>query len=219
MLKALLFDLDGTLAETDSVHFPAWAEILRPHGYDVDWAFFQQNISGRLNPEILAQYVPGLSPEEAEATVEAKEAHFRERAGTLEPLPGLLDFIEEGHRRGLTTALVTNAPRANALSVLGTLGLHEYFEVLILAEDVGAGKPDPAPYKAALATLNLRPEEALTFEDSPAGIRSSVAAGIPTVGIASTQDPAILATFGTKLVARDFTDPALAELAWGDGQA
>jgi len=219
MLKALLFDLDGTLAETDSVHFPAWADILKPHGYEVDWAFFQENISGRLNPEVLAQYVPGLSPEEAEAIAEAKEAHFRERAGALEPLPGLLDFVEEGRKRGLTTALVTNAPRANALAVLGILGLHEYFETLILAEDVGAGKPDPAPYKAALSTLGLRPEEALTFEDSPSGIRSSVAAGIPTVGIASTQDPAILAALGTKLVARDFTDPALAEFVWGDGRA
>lgn len=216
--KALFFDLDGTLAETDSVHFPAWADILKPHGYEVDWAFFQENISGRLNPEVLAQFAPHLAPEEIEAVAEAKEAHFRERAGALEPLPGLVDFIEKGHERGLPTVLVTNAPRANALAVLGALNLHEFFEVLILAEDVGAGKPDPAPYKAALSTLGIRPEEAVTFEDSPSGIRSSVAAGIPTVGIASTQSPETLAAFGARLVAHDFTDPELARFVWGDGE-
>jgi len=217
-LKALFFDLDGTLAETDSVHFPAWADILKSHGYEVDWAFFQEHISGRLNPEVLAEFASHLPPEEIEAIAEAKEAHFRERAGALEPLPGLLDFVEKGHQRGLPTVLVTNAPRANALAVLGALGLEKYFEVLILAEDVGAGKPDPAPYKAALSTLGIRPEEAVTFEDSPSGIRSSVAAGIPTVGIASTQNPEVLASFGARLVARDFTDPELARFVWGDGE-
>jgi HAD superfamily hydrolase (TIGR01509 family) len=211
-LKALLFDLDGTLAETDSLHFPAWADILRPHGYEVDWAFYQENISGRLNPEILAELAPHLSPEEAGEIVEAKEAHFRERAGALEPLPGLVDFIEKGHEGGLVTVLVTNAPRANALAVLGALRLDKFFEVLILAEDVGAGKPDPAPYRAALATLGLRPEEALAFEDSPAGITAAVGAGIPTVGIASTHDPEKLRSLGASPVVEDFTDPKLLKL-------
>jgi HAD superfamily hydrolase (TIGR01509 family) len=216
-LKALLFDLDGTLAETDSVHFPAWADILRPHGYEVDWAFFKENISGRLNPEVLAEFVPHLAPEEAAAIAEAKEAHFRERAGALEPLPGLVDFVDKGREKGLATLLVTNAPRANALAVLGALGLDDHFETLIVAEDVGAGKPDPAPYKAALAVLGLRPNEAIAFEDSPSGIAAATGAAIPTVGIASTQDPERLASLGARLVARDFTDPKLARFVWGDG--
>jgi beta-phosphoglucomutase-like phosphatase (HAD superfamily) len=94
--------------------------------------------------------------------------------------------------------------------VLRALRLDEAFEPLILAEDVGVGKPDPAPYKAALAALDLRPEQAIAFEDSPAGLTSAVAAGIPTVGIASTHDPAKLTALGARIVARDFTDPKLA---------
>ena len=209
MLKALLFDLDGTLAETDSVHYPTWAELLRPHGYDVDRAFFQEKISGRLNPDIVADLLPDLSEEEGRAMIEAKEADFRERAATLKPLPGLIEFVERGRALGLRVALVTNAPKENVLAVLGALGLDEAFETVVLADEVGIGKPDPAPYRAALDALNVGSEEALVFEGSPSGIASSVGAGIPTVGVASTHDPGKLGRLGVALVIQDFADPGL----------
>jgi len=209
MLKALLFDLDGTLAETDSVHHPTWADLLKPHGYDIDWAFYQERISGRLNPDIVAELLPGLSEEEGRAMIEAKEADFRERALTLEPLPGLVDFIQRCKDMGLEVALVTNAPRENVLAVLRALGLDEVFEPVILADDVGIGKPDPAPYRAALDALDLSAKETLAFEDSPSGIASSMGAGIPTVGVASTHDPGKLGKLGVDLVVHDFADPEL----------
>ncbi|CAA9458283.1 MAG: Beta-phosphoglucomutase [uncultured Rubrobacteraceae bacterium] len=209
MLKALLFDLDGTLAETDSVHHPTWAELLKPHGYDVDWAFFQERMSGRLNPDIVTELLPNLSEEEGLAMVEAKEADFRERAAALEPLPGLIDFVEWGRERGLEMALVTNAPRENVLAVLRSLALDEAFDPIILADDVGVAKPDPAPYAAALDALGVEAGEALAFEDSPSGIASSIGAGIPTVGVASTQEPGLLGRLGVVLVVHDFTDPGL----------
>ena len=209
MLKALLFDLDGTLAETDSVHHPTWAELLKPHGYDVDWAFFQERMSGRLNPDIVTELLPNLSEEEGLAMVEAKEADFRERAAALEPLPGLIDFVEWGRERGLKMALVTNAPRENVLAVLRSLALDEAFDPIILADDVGVAKPDPAPYAAALDALGVEAGEALAFEDSPSGIASSIGAGIPTVGVASTQEPGLLGRLGVVLVVHDFTDPGL----------
>ncbi|MEW6635676.1 MAG: HAD family phosphatase [Actinomycetota bacterium] len=212
MLKALLFDLDGTLAETDSVHFPAWAEILKPHGYEVDWAFYQERISGRLNPEIVEEFLPHLSEEEGRRIVEEKEEDFRSRASALEPLPGLLEFVALAGEAGLKAALVTNAPGENALAVLRALGLEEAFDPIVLAEDVGAGKPDPRPYRHALKLLGARPEEAIAFEDSPSGIAAAVGAGIPTVGVASTHDPEKLARLGAEPVVEDFTDPALAKL-------
>ena len=211
MFKALLFDLDGTLSETDSVHHPTWADLLRPHGYDVDRAFYQEKISGRLNPDIVADLLPDLSEEEGRAMIEAKEADFRERAATLEPLPGLVGFIERARALGLRVALVTNAPRENVLAVLDALGLDEAFETVVLADEVGIGKPDPAPYLAALDALSVGAGEALAFEDSPSGIASSVGAGIPTVGVASTHDPGKLGRLGVALVIRDFADPGLEE--------
>jgi beta-phosphoglucomutase-like phosphatase (HAD superfamily) len=82
----------------------------------------------------------------------------------------------------------------------------------VLADDLEAVKPDPAPYRAALKKTGVPAEEALAFEDSVSGISSSVAAGIPTVGIASTQDPEKLLNAGAFMTAKDFTDPQLRAL-------
>ena len=209
MLKALLFDLDGTLADTNSVHRVTWAEALRPYGYDVTWDFYREYITGRVTTEIVADLLPGFSAEEGREIIKNKEADFRERAVTLKPLPGLLDFVEKGREKGMKIALVTNAPKENASTVLRVLGLDDAFDPVILADEVGSGKPDPAPYNAALEALGVSAEEAVAFEDSASGIDSSVAAGIATVGIASTQDPEELEGLGVDLVVRDFADPKL----------
>ena len=209
MYGALLFDLDGTLAETDSLHLPTWVNVLRPYGIGVDREFYRESISGRSTSEIVEELLPKLSTEEGRKLAVAKEASFRERARELEPLPGLLDFMEEAKNRGLSLALVTNAPEENVEAILLALELGEFFDEVVLSDEVGPVKPDPAPYRAALDKLGVAPEEALAFEDSPSGIASAVGAGIPTVGIASTQAPETLLQAGAFTVARDFTDPEL----------
>jgi HAD superfamily hydrolase (TIGR01509 family) len=209
LYKALLFDLDGTLAETDSLHLPTWVDVLSPYGVEVDEEFYRESISGRSTSKIVEDLLPDLPAEEGRKLADAKEASFRERARELEPLPGLLDFMEEAKNRGLSLALVTNAPEENVEAILLALELGEFFDKVVLSDEVGPVKPDPAPYRAALDKLGVAPEEALAFEDSPSGIASAVGAGIPTVGIASTQAPETLLQAGAFTVARDFTDPEL----------
>ncbi len=212
MNKVLLFDLDGTLAETDSLHLPTWVDVLRPYGIEVDEGFYRERISGRSNSKIVEDLLPHLPAEEGQKLADAKEATFRKRAHELEPLPGLLDFMEEAKSCGLSLGLVTNAPVENVEAILLALELGEFFDEVVLSDEVGPVKPDPAPYRAALDKLGARPKEALAFEDSTSGIASSSAAGIPTVGIASTQEPEKLLEGGAFVVAKDFTDPVLREL-------
>jgi HAD superfamily hydrolase (TIGR01509 family) len=181
----------------------------------VDEAFYRENISGRANAEIVGDLLPNLSEREGREIVEAKEAGFRERAPGLEPLPGLMEFLESAKGRGLRTGLVTNAPRENVAAVLAALGLGDFFDAVVPAEEVRAAKPAPEPYLTALEKLGAEPGEALAFEDSLSGIRSAVHAGIPTVGIASTQEPEKLREAGAFTVARDFTDPGLRALIRG----
>ena len=212
MYRALLFDLDGTLAETDSLHLPTWVDVLEPYGVEVDEESYRHSISGRNTSEIIRALLPDLTDEENRSIGDAKEASFRERAAELEPLPGLVDFVERGRKRGMRIALVTNAPEENVEAILLALKLRDFFDTVVLADDVEAVKPDPAPYRAALKKTGVPAEEALAFEDSVSGISSSVAAGIPTVGIASSQDPERLLGAGAFLTAEDFTDPQLLTL-------
>jgi HAD superfamily hydrolase (TIGR01509 family) len=209
LYRALLFDLDGTLAETDSLHLPTWVDTLEPYGVEVDEELYRDSISGRSTGEILRELLPDLTDEQGKTIGDAKEASFRERASELEPLDGLVSFIERGKERRMQIALVTNAPEENVEAILLALKLQDFFDVIVLADEVEAVKPDPAPYRAALQKMGVPAEEALAFEDSVSGISSSVAAGIPTVGIASSQDPERLLEAGAFMTAEDFTDERL----------
>ncbi|GAA5335073.1 MULTISPECIES: HAD family hydrolase [Thermus] len=203
MLKALLFDLDGTLADTDPLHLLAWREVLKPFGLAVDRDFYQRRISGRLNPEIVRDLL-GLEGEEAARLIEAKEARFRELAQGLKPTPGLYELLQEAEAKGLLWGVVTNAPKENARHVLQALSLEP--PLLVLAEEVGRGKPDPLPYRVALEQLGVAPEEALAFEDSPSGVRSAVGAGIPTYALLTGHGAESLLEAGAKAVIWTFNE-------------
>jgi HAD superfamily hydrolase (TIGR01509 family) len=212
MYGALLFDLDGTLAETDSLHLPTWVDVLEPYGVEVDEEFYKESISGRSTGEVVRALLPDITDEEGRSIGDAKEASFRERASELESLPGLVDFVQRGREWGMRIALVTNAPEENVQAILLALELWDFFDTVVLADEVEAVKPDPAPYRAALDKTGVAAEEALAFEDSVSGISSSVAAGVPTVGITSSQDPQKLLDAGAFMTAEDFNDPQLRAL-------
>jgi len=212
MLTAILFDLDGTLVNTDPIHYKVWQDILKDYGIEMDETFYKTRISGGLNQTIIPNILPQLSVEEVMQLAEDKEARFRELGPELKRLAGLDEVLSWTEKHGLKRALVTNAPRKNVDFMLSTLGLTESFEAVILAEETTAGKPDPAPYKLALSSLNVVAEQALAFEDSPSGIIAAVGAGIFTVGIASTHEHEDLYKAGAKNVVADFTDSSLLEL-------
>ncbi len=213
MLKALLFDLDGTLANTDPIHYATWKDVLREYGLTIDRKFYDENFSGRLNVAIVANLLPQLSAEAGAQLSWNKEAEFRKRAsGELRPLAGLMDILQWANTQHLQQAVVTNAPVENAEFMLRVLKLDTYFHTVVIAENLERGKPDPLPYQVALDRLGVSAEAAVAFEDSPSGIRSAVGAGVLTVGIASTHAAAELYAVGAKLVVENFADPKLDEL-------
>jgi HAD superfamily hydrolase (TIGR01509 family) len=206
MLAAILFDLDGTIVNTDPIHYQAWQNMLLKYGIEIDETFYKSRISGRLNPEIVKDILPQLSPATGAKFADEKEALFRQKAPNLKPMAGFSELLAWTETHHLKRALVSNAPRLNVEFMLEVLGIKEAFDVVVLAEDCIAGKPDPAPYEVALQKLAVTAEQAIALEDSPSGIRSAVSAGIRTVGIASTHDPQILQEIGAFLVIPDFTD-------------
>lgn len=211
ILKALLFDMDGTLSDTDPIHMLAWQDTLRAHGIPIDDAIYHERIVGRVNPQIVRDFLPQLDEIEVARVVEEKEDAFKRFATKLEPLPGLSRILEWRVTQGLQTALVTNATNHTVPFSLKALGLEDYFQVRVLADEVPAGKPDPRHYQAALHRLNIQASEAIAFEDSPSGVRSASGAGIITVGLTTTQNPASLKAAGATLAVPDFTAPELWE--------
>ena len=208
MSHALLFDLDGTLIESDGLHCQIFAELFAPLGITVDRAFYGAHIQGRHNADIFAEFMPD---KDADTLSDAKEAMFRDRLGDAAPeMPGLGALLDLAAARGWRTAVVTNAPRVNAEHMLDAIGRRTAFEVLVTADGCRAGKPDPAPYLRAMELLSVAPQDCLAIEDSRSGLASARAAGAYTLGVRSSHDDASLRAAGAHVTIQDFNDPALA---------
>ena len=219
MLEAILFDLDGTLADTDSIHFAVWQDMLVRFELDIDRTFYRQRISGRTNSKIIKDIIPQLSLEEAWKLATEKEETYRRIANSLRPTPGLDKLIRLTDNTGIKKAVVTNAPEDNATYMLKILRLTDTFPTVIMAKDAPPGKPDPAPYQLALARLGVKSKNAIAIEDSAAGIRSAVGAGIYTIGITSSHPAQDLIAAGASMTIEDFNDPQLWKLIESMGVA
>lgn len=206
MLTAILFDLDGTIVNTDPIHYQVWRDILLDYDVEIDEEIYKSRFTGRLNPEIIQDILPNLSLEEGEKLADEKEARFRDRADELKPMEGFSHLIALTEKYGIKRALVTNAPTKNALFMLDILGLKETFDTVVIAEQEAAAKPDPTPYRVALKRLGVNPEQAIAFEDSPSGISSALGAGIPTIGVASSGKPIKMREMGAFMTIYNFMD-------------
>ena len=187
MGKALLFDIDGTLADTDALHREAFNRVFGPRGHVVDDARFKREIQGFSNASIGARFLPAESPESRASVMDEKEETFRNLvAGRIEPLPGLLALLDRADAAGIPMAAVTNAPRLNAELLLSGLGIAHRFKAIVIGDELPHGKPHPLPYQEGLRFVGASAAASIAFEDSRSGVQSAAAAGIPTIGIRTT---------------------------------
>jgi HAD superfamily hydrolase (TIGR01509 family) len=210
--SALLFDLDGTLVESDPLHLAAFREAFAPFGVTVDEDQYRRLIMGAPNAAIGEAFLSHLPLAEREAIIDAKEAAFRRAFQAAQPTKGvgaLLDFAEKA---GFAVALVTNAPRANAELMLATLGLAKRFPIVVIGGELLRSKPDPLPYLTALQLTGAEAACSIAFEDSLSGIRAAAAAGLAVVGLTTGLDEASLIGVGATFGVADFTDPRIADL-------
>ncbi|MBB3949926.1 HAD family hydrolase [Aureimonas jatrophae] len=209
MTATLLFDMDGTIVETDHLHFEAMRSVFLPHGIDLDWETYRTRIIGVANVATAASFLPDLSPAAGAAVLDAKEAAYRALVQDLEAASGLLALLDWADRAGIRCAVVTNAPRANAELVLRALRLEDRFACLVIGDELANAKPHPLPYLTAIEALGGDPARSVAFEDSAAGARSAHAAGVGVVGLLTSVEPATLQAAGARVLARDFNDPEL----------
>jgi HAD superfamily hydrolase (TIGR01509 family) len=211
--KALLFDIDGTLADTDALHLEAFNLVFGPRGQIFDHARFASELQGFSNASIGERFLPDQTPERQAAIMGEKEAAFRRLvSGKIQPVPGLMTLLALADRASIPMVAVTNAPRLNAEMLLSGLAIMDRFKAIVIGDELPHGKPHPMPYLEGLRAVNAAAGLSVAFEDSRSGIRSASAAGIATVGIRTSLSHADMIEAGARMTAKTFDDPELMKL-------
>ncbi len=184
-LRAVIFDFDGVIADTMPDNFRAWQRAFETHGVDITATeFFPLEGMGKNQiAEILAKR-HGLPAGIAPAIAQEKERVYGEiNAFRVYPeIPGLLSDLRNS---GIALALVTGASRARLQATLPA-DLRTLFQSVVSSDDVRATKPDPEPFRTALANLGVAPSAALVVENAPLGITAASAAGVFCVALCTT---------------------------------
>jgi len=180
MIRALIFDFDGLILDSETPDFLSWQETYRSFGVELPLDVWVQNIGSVtfLNPYTYLESLLGR-----EIDREAVKASRRRRDDELmarqEIMPGVAAYLAEARQLGLKTAVASSSRHAWVDPLLARLGIAHHFDAVCCRDDVEEqAKPDPAVYQAALRALNVRADEVLAFEDSPHGAAAARAAGI-----------------------------------------
>lgn len=191
MIKALLFDLDGTIADTNGLIFESFRHTLSSHGFDQVASEDIYKLFGEPLEASMGRYLPG-----EEATMVATYRAYNEAChdDMIRPFAQVEEVLQRLKAEGRRLAIVTSKRKEMALRSLTCLDLHDYFDLVVTPEDTSRHKPLPEPVLYALDQLKIQPKEALMIGDSPYDIMSGKAAGVPTVAVAYSKiQPQVLA--------------------------
>ena len=185
---AVLWDLDGTLVDSEECHWESWRETLSAEAVPLTHDQFLASF-GQRNDRILHGWLgENADPERVRRIGDAKEALYRQfvEARGLVALPGAAEWIARLHDDGWRQAIASSAPRQNVQVMLRVLGLDRYFEALTAAEDVTLGKPDPQVFLKAASRLGVPASACIVVEDASAGVEAARRAGMRSIGVSRT---------------------------------
>jgi beta-phosphoglucomutase family hydrolase len=209
-LEAVIWDMDGVLADTAPHHFRAWQETFAKRGISFTEADFMRGFGVR--NDVIIRNILGEKTTDAqiETIAREKEATFRRIIGKdIKPLPGALELLRQLHDRGIRMAIASSTVIENIRLIVGSLGIENYFEAVITGHDVTEGKPSPQVFLVAAQRLGAEPKNCVVFEDAVAGVKAAKRAGMHCVAITSTHPR-------EKLAEADLVVDSLAEVSVKD---
>ncbi len=183
--RAVLWDMDGTLIDSEEFHWISWRNALATEGIAITREQFLSSF-GQRNDSIIPRWLGNAStPERIERIANAKEELYRHlvRRDGISPLPGVANWIHRLHKEGWLQAIASAAPRANIDAVLEALSATHIFQGIVSADDVHRGKPDPEVFLTAASRVGVSPERCIVVEDAVAGVQGARSAGMRSIGI------------------------------------
>lgn len=179
MLRALIFDFDGLLVDTETVLIDAWVQIHAADGRPCDRSVLHHIVG---HTDVSYDYWTAYGPEISRANLEQRyRATARELTLAAPPLPGTIELLNAARAAGLKIGLASNSTHAHVEGHLEHRGMREYFDFIACREDVRIGKPEPDVYFHALAGLGVEATASLAFEDSVPGHVAAHRAGLRVI--------------------------------------
>jgi HAD superfamily hydrolase (TIGR01509 family) len=215
-IKALIFDFDGLILDTETPEYQVWQAIYREHGFELPHEEWGKIIGGYgLSNFDAAEHLALLSQGRLDS-VSLRDRHRVESKGLYlaQPiLPGVMDYIQAAKRLGLKLAIASSSPHSWVDTHAKRLGILDYFDKVICRDDVAVGrtKPNPDLFLLALDQLQVRKEQAIVFEDSPNGVKAAQSAGIFVVAVPNPIT-ALLTIESADLTLTSLADLSLPEL-------
>ena len=222
MIRTILFDLDGTLVDTEQLHYAAFTGILRPEGVELSREEYFSRLIGYNDHDcfevVLKESRNDASAAHIEALMARKAASYQEMIRNRDVMyPGAADFVRECAAR-FPLMIVTGTLRAEAEMILRRASLRDLFVDVVAAEDVEHGKPEPEGFIAALGRLGfllrqrpaIVPAESLVIEDTSAGIEAARRAGMRVLALKHTAPESDLA--GADIICESFRDTNLDDI-------
>jgi len=186
---ALLFDCDGTLADTMPAHYRAWLSVTGSHGIAFDEDRFYA-LGGRPTSDILASLAREAGIEiDLDHGVKMKEESFLAQLAHVQAIDPVVDVVRRSRGR-IPLAVVTGGYRHVCQQILDHVGIGDAFVTIVASEDTSRHKPDPDPFLEAARRLGARPERCVVWEDSDLGISAARAAGMEWIDVRSFHRPA-----------------------------
>lgn len=205
--KAIIFDMDGTLVDNIPFHRDAWLEFLQKHGIHLNQYQFHAQNHGTID-EMMHRFFPQMKdPQQRYELGQEKERTYREMYRPhIREVKGLTPFLQTIQSNGIKTHLATMGDSPNIAFTLENLHISPFFESCIGGHEVQKGKPDPEIFLLSMQKGSLKPEECLVIEDSKGGILAAKRAGIPVVGISTSESKTTLLALGCDWVVADFEE-------------
>lgn len=186
MLKAVIFDMDGVMVDTERIHSLAYAKVLKEYGVTpVKNEYGAVQISGATTPETweILKVRYGFKADTNVLTEKKRQVMLEALNDSVEPMEGLVILLDELSDKSIKLAVATSAQRERAELVLKKLDIERYFQTIITANDIKNGKPAPDIYIKTANEIGVDPSDCVVIEDALVGVESAVSAGMKVIAV------------------------------------